>query len=182
MQTAALAIYSLKQYTPALEKADTAKALARAAAWLVKVTPSTTQDRAFHLMGLAWANAGSGVIERAARSLAATQRADGGWSQLASMPSDAYATGQALYALNAAGRVPTSDPAYQKGVRYLLNTQEPDGTWYVKSRSIWIQPYFESGFPYGHHQWISAAGTSWAAMALSLAAEPQRISRNIASR
>jgi hypothetical protein len=26
--------------------------------------------------------------------------------------------------------------------------------------SIWIQPYFESGFPYGTDQWISAAGTS----------------------
>jgi hypothetical protein len=35
-----------------------------------------------------------------------------------------------------------------------------------------VQPYFESGFPYGHDQWISAAGTSWATMALSLAVEP----------
>jgi hypothetical protein len=40
-----------------------------------------------------------------------------------------------------------------------------------------VQPYFESGFPYGHDQWISVAGTSWAAMALSLTVEPQRISR-----
>ena len=34
-----------------------------------------------------------------------------------------------------------------------------------------IQPYFESGFPHGHDQWISQAGTSWAAMALSLTAQ-----------
>jgi hypothetical protein len=33
-----------------------------------------------------------------------------------------------------------------------------------------FQPYFDAGFPYGHDQWISAAGTSWATMALTLAA------------
>jgi hypothetical protein len=38
----------------------------------------------------------------------------------------------------------------------------------VKSRSFPFQPYFESGFPYGPDQWISAAGTSWATMALTL--------------
>jgi hypothetical protein len=43
----------------------------------------------------------------------------------------------------------------------------------VKTRSIWVQPYFDSGFPYGEDQWISAAGTGWATMALSLTVEPQ---------
>ena len=33
-----------------------------------------------------------------------------------------------------------------------------------------IQPYFNSGFPYGHDQWISHAGTAWAAIGLSRAA------------
>ena len=64
-----------------------------------------------------------------------------------------------------------------EGNRYLLRTQAADGSWHVKSRSIWLQPYFESGFPYGHDQWISAAGTAWAVMALSLAAEPVSTSR-----
>ena len=32
-----------------------------------------------------------------------------------------------------------------------------------------FQPYKESGFPHGKDQWISAAGTSWAVMALSAA-------------
>ena len=90
------------------------------------------------------------------------------------MGSDAYATGEALYALNAAGPMPASDPVYAKGVRYLLNTQAADGTWHVKTRSIWIQPYFESGFPYGTDQWISAAGTSWATIALSLTVDPKQ--------
>ena len=71
--------------------------------------------------------------------------------------------------------MPTTNPVYQKGVKYLLRTQAADGSWHVATRSIWLQPYFESGFPYAHDQWISAAGTSWAVMALSLTVEPQRI-------
>ena len=55
-QTTALAVYTLKTYGPPAEKADTDKALARAAAWLEAAKPATTQDRAFHLMGLAWSN------------------------------------------------------------------------------------------------------------------------------
>ena len=93
------------------------------------------------------------------------------------LDSDAYATGQVLYALNVAGKMTVTDPVYQKGVDYLLRTQAADGSWHVKSRSIWFQPYFESGFPYGQDQFISTAGTAWASMALTLAAEPQKISR-----
>jgi hypothetical protein len=39
----------------------------------------------------------------------------------------------------------------------------------VQTHTHPLQPYFESGFPYGHHQWISAAGTSWASLALLFA-------------
>lgn len=179
-QTSALAIYSLKHYGPSAERADTDRALARAAAWLETVKPAGSQDQAFRLLGLAWAGASQVAIADAAKALSAGQRADGGWSQMASMGSDAYATGQALYALSVAGKMPATDPVYRKGLKYLLRTQAPDGSWHVKSRSIWLQPYFESGFPYGHDQWISAAGTSWAVMALAQSIEPQqRISRNL---
>jgi hypothetical protein len=65
-----------------------------------------------------------------------------------------------------------SDPVYAKGVKYLLGTQAADGSWLVRSRSIWLQPYFDSGFPYGTDQWISAAGTAWASMALSMTVAP----------
>jgi hypothetical protein len=37
-----------------------------------------------------------------------------------------------------------TDPVYRQGVDYLLRTQAADGTWQVKSRPIWLQPYFES--------------------------------------
>ena len=176
-QTAALAIYALKTYGPPAEQVDTGKVIERAAAWLEAAKPATTQDRAFHLLGLAWSGANSASIASATKALIATQRPDGGWSQLPSMGSDAYATGQALYSLNATGKMPASHPVYVKGVKYLLRTQAADGSWHVKSRSIWVQPYFESGFPYGHDQWISAAGTSWATMALALTVESARISR-----
>jgi hypothetical protein len=89
------------------------------------------------------------------------------------MGSDAYATGQSLYAMSVAGRMPGSDPVYAKGVKFLLNTQAADGSWHVRSRSIWVQPYFESGFPNGHDQRISAAGTSWAVMALAVTVDPR---------
>jgi N-acyl-D-amino-acid deacylase len=66
------------------------------------------------------------------------------------------------------------NPVYTKGLNYLLTTQADDGSWHVRSRSIWLQPYFESGFPYGLHQWISTAGTAWATMALSMATTPAK--------
>ena len=130
----------------------------------------------FKLLGLAWAKAGRAAVEQAARELQAEQRPDGGWSQLPALQSDAYATGQALAALHQGAGLPVSDPAYQKGVQFLLKTQLEDGSWYVKSRSIPFQPYFESGFPHGPDQWISAAGSSWATMALALATEPIQLS------
>ncbi|MBM3755632.1 MAG: hypothetical protein FJW38_16800 [Acidobacteria bacterium] len=172
-QAAALAIYSLRHYSPTTEKRSTDEAVNRAAAWLAASKPANTQDRAFQVMGLAWAKAKPGVIATAARALADSQREDGGWSQLPTMGSDAYATGQATYALHLAGRS-ASDPVVKKGTGYLLRTQAADGSWHVKTRSIWFQPYFESGFPYGHDQWISTAGTAWASMALAATTDTKR--------
>jgi hypothetical protein len=77
-----------------------------------------------------------------------------------------------LVALTAETRKPSVERA--KRVDFLLRTQRPDGSWWVRSRAFPIQPYKESGFPHGKDQWISAAGTRWAAMALSLAAESGR--------
>src|SRR5205085_2798093 len=106
------------------------------------------------------------TIQEATRKVIRLQRPDGGWAQTADLSSDAYATGQTLHALFEAG-VPTRDPAYQRGVQFLLKTQFPDGSWHVRSRTAKFQPYFQSGFPHDHDQWVSAAGTAWASMALS---------------
>jgi hypothetical protein len=43
----------------------------------------------------------------------------------------------------------------------------------VKTRAAGFQPYFQSGFPHDHNQWISQSGTAWAAMALSVAVQPR---------
>jgi N-acyl-D-amino-acid deacylase len=75
-----------------------------------------------------------------------------------------------LVALQTAG-LSGSDPAYKKGIRFLLDHQQEDGSWYVKTRAMGFQPYFETGFPYGVDQFLSAAGTSWATMALTLASQ-----------
>ena len=143
-------------------------AIRAAVAWLESGRPSNTEDRVFRLFGLTWGGASEEVRKSAIADLLATQRADGGWAQLPSMQSDAYATGQALMALNAAG-AGASAPAYKRGVQFLLRTQLADGSWFVRKRSHAVQIYFESGFPHGEHQFISAAATNWATQALILA-------------
>jgi hypothetical protein len=141
----------------------------RAADWLRKAKPSTAEDAAMRLLGMSWAGAPAEELKAAVRSLLDEQRPDGGWAQLPGLETDAYATGQALVALKWSGQVSASDAAYQRGLGFLLRTQFADGSWLVRSRSFPVQPYKESGFPFGKDQWISAMGTSWATMALTLA-------------
>jgi squalene cyclase len=140
--------------------------IARAQQFLRHAKPGDTQDTAFRLLGLIWSGCDAREIASARESLLALQRADGGWAQTAAMNSDAYATGQALYALHAAG-LAAGEGAYRKGTAYLLRNQMEDGTWFVRTRAFGFQKYFETGFPYGRSQFISTAATSWAVIALS---------------
>jgi hypothetical protein len=167
----ALSVRALEAYAPLPLKADYKRAVQRAATWLARATAKNNEDYAYRVLGLTWAGAGRAAIRRAADALIAQQRADGGWGQIPTLPSDAYATGQALTALVETGVVRPSDPVYQRGVRFLLETQLEDGSWFVRSRAIPIQPYFESGFPHGRDQFISAAATNWATMALTWAVQ-----------
>ena len=170
VQVTAMSMRALQIYGPAPLKAQSEAAIRRAAAWLVKVQPATNEERAFRLLGLHWSKAGSKEIQAAAKDVIAHQRPDGGWSQLATLESDAYATGQSLFALAESGAVQPKHAAYGRGVAFLLKTQMSDGSWFVKSRALPIQPHFEAGFPYGKDQFISAAGTNWASLALARAA------------
>jgi Squalene-hopene cyclase N-terminal domain len=101
------------------------------------------------LFGLAWARADPNEIERVREQLVSQQRQDGGWAQIPNRDSDAYATGQALVALNQAGRLSPEQPAFIRGTEFLLSTQKPDGSWLVETRRTRAPglEYFESGFP-----------------------------------
>ena len=68
-----------------------------------------------------------------AQELAGRQNDDGGWNWSKDYKSDAFATGQSLYALAKAGFAP-NDPVIQKAVQYLLDTQRADGSWDAPSK------------------------------------------------
>ena len=165
----AIQIYGCK--TPGWP-ADCLERIRRARLWLLSIKPSSTEEATFQLLGLSWAGADPAHLQNRVRNLILQQRPNGGWGQLPTLPGDAYATGQALYALHEAGGLRVSDPVYRNGIQFLLRTQRPDGSWLVRSRTLRIQPYFESGFPHGRDQFVSVSGTSWASMALILASQP----------
>ncbi len=171
----AMSIRTLAVYGAPANRQEFAQRIERATSWLARQTPLSAEDRVMQLLGLKWADANTRVRETRTRELMAAERSDGGWAQTPYLASDAYATGQVVYTLREMG-IPAGDPVIQRGSEFLLRTQNQDGSWYVKSRAMKIQPYFESGFPYGHDQWISHIGTAWAAMALSLTASEQPLS------
>ena len=165
-EATAITVRALQAYAPKPKRAEYTKAIQRASLWLSRAQPQTNEDYVYRLLGLAWARADKPVVRQAARELMARQRADGGWSQLTTLLSDAYATGQALTALAEVGGLPATDPAYRRGVQFLLRSQLEDGSWYVPTRTLPVQPYFDSEFPHERDQFISAAATNWATMAL----------------
>jgi ankyrin repeat protein len=160
----AMAIRALKAYgTPG--RADEIKQrMQRGKQWLMRAEPVILEDMDMRLVGAAAAGASAAELRKLAAPILASQRSDGGWAQRQAFPSDAYATGMTVWALNEAG-VMRPDV---KAVKFLLGTQSADGSWHVASRATKFQQYFESGFPYEHDQWISTMATGWAANALAL--------------
>jgi squalene-hopene/tetraprenyl-beta-curcumene cyclase len=67
------------------------------------------------------------------RQIRDRQNSDGGWSQAAGMESDAWATGQALYALSYAGFT-VDEPIVARARAFLIKTQRDDGSWPMTSR------------------------------------------------
>jgi hypothetical protein len=88
------------------------------------------------------------------------QNADGGWSQTKGMASDAWATGQALYALAHAG-VKSEEPAIRRAHAFLIKTQRADGSWPMTSRPVKTGGEgSKSLIP------ITGAGSAWAVLGL----------------
>jgi hypothetical protein len=162
----AICLRALKTYGLPGRQAEFEERIRRATLWLMMAKPQSTEERTMQLLGLKWSGATNQDLQYFLSKLAVLQRPDGGWSQTPDLASDAYATGQALYIMHELG-IPPSDAGYRRGIAYLLKTQLPDGSWHVASRAPKFQPYFQSGFPHDHDQWISSSATAWATMALA---------------
>ena len=89
------------------------------------------------------------------------QNVDGGWSQSREMTSDAWATGQALYAL-AHERTEPDEPVITRPRAFLIKTQRDDGSWPMTSRPV------EPGGTEGCKSLIpiTGGGGAWAVLGL----------------
>lgn len=94
---------------PPAEAASIKQAEQRALQWLMTAPTKTNQDRVMRILGLAVEDPEERKrlrpqIEQAKADLLKQRLGDGGWAEEDGMGSNAYATGQALYALRVEGR------------------------------------------------------------------------------
>jgi hypothetical protein len=139
-------------------------ALAKAIAWLDGAKPCDThQDKVLKvLLGVRSAKPRE-AMQPTIDDLIALQRADGGWSQtVPELKSDAFATGQTLYALALAGYT-AERPEIRQAIDFLVATQKPDGSWPMTSRST------PDGRPGSAKLLtpITCAASSWATLGLA---------------
>ena len=139
----------------------TREARTRAAAWLARNTDpgASTQVAALRLFRDVCARKPPRELEPGIERLFNLQHADGGWGQVKDLASDAYATGQALYFLSLAG-VPRDRPQIQRAVTYLVETQQPNGSWRMTSRAHPGAKPFTNPVP------ITYFGSAWATLGL----------------
>lgn len=98
--------------------------------------------------------------ESLAQQLQKAQNDDGGWGQIKKAKSDAFATGQALYALAEAG-VKSDDAVVKKAQAFLAKSQGQDGAWPMTSRAI-----MANGKVATKYEPITHAASAWAVMGL----------------
>ncbi len=139
-------------------------ALAKAVAWLDAAEPSDIhQEKTLRVLMGARAGESTEAMQSTIDELLTLQRPDGGWSQTVPEPkSDAFATGQTLYALSLAGYT-AERSEIKRGIDFLVATQSPDGSWPMISRST------PDGSP-GSSKLLSpitCAASSWATLGLA---------------
>src|SRR5262249_10531339 len=121
---------------PAASSGDAAAKMARdkALKWLVD-TKSDDDPQSVALRLLLWTKLGRPEVQLQplGKTIQDRQQADGGWGQARGMGSDAWATGQALYALAHAGVKP-DDLMIHRAHTFLIKTQRDDGSWPMTSR------------------------------------------------
>src|SRR5262249_19489989 len=129
-----LALWALLAWEPLIPADPKEAAAARASrektvAWLSKAKPTrTAQSTTLRLLLDVRTGKSAEQLQKRIDRLLKLQNADGGWSQTKELASDAYATGQALYALSFAG-VKNDRPEIQRAVAFLAGTQASDGSW-----------------------------------------------------
>ena len=134
---ALLALLAWEPFVPADPvEADAARVSRdKAVAWLNNNKPTdTTQAASLRLLLDVRMRKSAQLIQHGTDALLKRQNADGGWSPIKDLPSDAYATGQALWVLSFAG-VTNDRPEIQRAVAFLVAGQGEDGSWPMACRS-----------------------------------------------
>lgn len=141
--------------------ADALSARDRGVAWLA-AHPTDDDPQSLALRVIVWRRLDRPAVESQpwVERIRSRQNADGGWSQAADMPSDAWATGQALYALAESGAA-ADDSAIVRGREFLIATQRADGGWPMTSRPI--KPGGEGAKSLVP---ITGAGSAWGVLGL----------------
>jgi Prenyltransferase and squalene oxidase repeat len=138
-------------------------ALAKAVAWFERAAQAgDPQDKAFALLVGTRTGRPRSQMQATIDELLALQRPDAGWGQLADLPSDAYATGQALYVLSLLGYT-TERPEIRRAIDFLITNQQADGSWPMTSRAT---PNGEPGSAKLLTP-ITCAASSWATLGLA---------------
>lgn len=107
----------------------------RAVSRLAQTTPTdTTQSLALRLRLGVRDGEPANQIEAHVDRLLKRQNADGGWSQVSEMPSDAYATGQVLWALSFSS-IRKDHKAIVSAVSFLVSNQQENGSWPMTARN-----------------------------------------------
>ena len=134
----------------------------RAVAWLEQAKPTDTNQSLLLRLRLAVREGESPErLKTRADQLLQRQNSDGGWSQVSDMLSDAYATGQVLWALSF---VPAGNQqeAIRRAVSFLVDTQQETGEWPMTARS---HPDAKNEKP-RYMMPITYFGSAWATLGL----------------
>lgn len=132
----------------------------KAGGWLASITPGDDmQATDLRLLVDVQERKPRKHVRAAISAILGRQNADGGWGQLRELPSDAYATGQTLYALSLAG-VDRRRPEIRRAVSFLIANQREDGSWPISSRA------HPGAKPSGNPVPIGHFGSCWAILGL----------------
>ncbi len=134
---------------------------AKALEWLEQQPSGTSTEWLAWRLVLANALDAADQVPGLRHRLIDRQREDGGWGWVEDAESDAFSTGQAVYALSITADERSS--VIENGTRFLIARQSDDGSWQTASSVISDAPSAEKDVIY--HFW----GTAWATIALARA-------------